>query len=262
MSMIFWIAGFASVAIAETEASSGEVTSIEGRVYRILPDGTRQMLACGRSVGAGDPMVAGEWGHVAISSGEVYAQIQNLSDFRVQQSDDGAVQFRLIGGGLRILDAREDRTSPVRIVTEFAVAAGNAQDVEVFVEEGKRLTLCADLGDLEVSVRGGAAQLIQAGQCAMLQKREKALRITMRTQPVIALDAEAICSTDTIIGRADARFLPSDVAGPPPPRSFPNVVIGGRTPDRCDDPGRCEPKASIHFNPTIGNTDPTRGSLP
>jgi len=260
--MIFGVVGFAGVGVAGTETSSGEVTSIEGRVYRILPDGSRQMLACGRSVGAGDPMVAGEWGHVAISTGEVYAQIQNLSDFRVQRSKDGAVQFRLIGGGLRILDAREDRTSPVQIVTEFAVAGGSAQDMEVFVEEGKRLTLCADVGDLELSVREGAPQRIEAGQCATVEKREKAVKITKRTNPVIALDTEAICSTGTIIGSADTRFLPSDVAAPPPPRSFPNVEIGGRNPNRCDDPGRCEAKATIGFNPTIGNTDPTHGSLP
>lgn len=263
LGMIFGVEGFAGIGLAGTEASSlGEVTSIQGRVYRILPDGSRQMLACGRSVGAGDPMIAGEWGHVAISTGEVYAQIQNLSDFRVQRGDDGSVQFRLIGGGLRILDAREDRTGSVRIVTEFAEAVGSAQDVEVFVEEGKRLVMCAEIGDLEVSVRGGAAQRIETGQCATLQKRDKALQITKRSQPVIALDEQAICSTGTIIGSADTRFLPSDVAAPPPPRSFPNVVVGGRNPNRCDDPGRCEAKASSPFNPTIGNTDPTRGSLP
>jgi len=241
----------------------GHVAAVTGRAYRILPSGERMMLRCGEALAQGDALVAGEWGTVSISLGDVYGQVSPLTDIRVGMAEDGTPEFRVIGGSLRVLDTRTDTSSPLRIVTEFAVATGAADDTEVFVVEHKNISFCAGAGDLIAHVIGGPTQVIAAGQCASMKRGDAMLAIAERPASIQLADAST-CDMGTIIGSVDEHLLPTDVAAPPPPisRPLPRPDVPGVNP--CHDPAGCVTFAAFAAPtpPTLGPSTPFEGPIP
>jgi len=228
-----------AIAEAATNGEIGHVAAVTGRAYRILPSGERRMLVCGESLKPGDALVTGEWGSVAVSIGDVYAQVSDMTGIRVGMAPGDVPEFQVIGGGLRVLDTRDDRETPVRIVTEFAVVSGAADDTEVFVREHKNISLCAGTGALSANVRGAGVQSVAAGQCSFMKKGDKNLADAERPEELIGLDAEVSCERDLIIGAASMRLLPTDVAAPPPPIVMPAALAPIVNPNPCSNPSSC-----------------------
>ncbi len=244
------VAGQAPEVAADAEI--GHVAAVTGRAYRVLPTGERRMLVCGESLMPGDALVTGEWGSVAVSVGDVYAQVRRSTGIRVGMAPAEVPEFQVIGGGLRVLDTREDRETPVRIVTEFAVVSGAADDTEVFVQEHENISLCAGTGALSANVRGGEVQSVAAGQCSYMKEGDKTLVDAERPSEVIGLDAQVTCARDLIVGAAMMRLMPTDVAAPPPPTVMPTAVAPMENPNPCSDPSQCFGRSPRSASPEPG----------
>ncbi len=267
LSCLLGSVGMTSAQAEEGFEKVGHVAAITGRAYRILPSGERILLKCGESLAQDDALIAGEWGTVSISLGDVYGQVSSLTDVRVGRAEDGTPEFRVVGGSLRVLDTREDTSSPLRIVTQFAVATGAADDTEVFVVEHKQISFCAGAGELVANVVGGPTQLIAAGQCASMKRGDAMLAIAERPSSIQLAEATT-CSMGTIIGSVDEHLSPTDVAAPPLPMPTPLAGIKMRGVNPCEDPANCFLPGSnggprwAPDDPSLGGSTPYEGPLP
>lgn len=208
-------------ALAAGEGVVAQVVSAHGNAWAERADGAKRPLACGDVVHEGERVVTSAAGRVGLLSGDVYTQLEHSSQLLAGLTSEGAPDWTLERGKVRVTDEREAASTAPRhrLATPHAetLAAGNDSEAYVFAEKvGQYSMLCEWEKPLEVTRPGGAERkLAKTGECVIAKPSEPLYTAPAHPER-IALAGDDACDVGTLIGDAGNRFTPTDVAAGPP----------------------------------------------
>ena len=213
---------------------AGTVTSVSGAAYaQSFGEGPRA-LACDDLVRACDRIYTSDGGQVALLVDDVYLQLGSASSLTLEST---LAEFHVDVGTARVIDTRMARDAAhFRLSTPQLASRGLRSDAEVHVGisgADERTKLCSFGDPMTVSTSEGA-RMVGAGACIEVVGSQ--LTTLADGTPSLGLAAPMECRRE-YYGLVD-RFLPTDVAGPPPVDPFP--FVGPSDPfgrKSCDDPG-------------------------
>jgi hypothetical protein len=179
-------------------------------------EGQVRSLVCSALLFEGDRVITAAGGRLEFLAKNLRGRMDPDSELNLGLTRQDAPDLALVRGRVRVTDERGDAALPPhRLTTPDAQSLTRGSDTELAIGvdlQGPYATFCESRISLDLRrVEGSEHRMIQPGECALVRPHAAMVVIASRERER-AMANLAQCDVNDVIGDANERFDPSDVA--------------------------------------------------